>query len=242
MRKVFSKLTALLLTLALVTAMTAPALAEMEDLVIHQPAASSTYYRGHDYAHKVVVGETIPVYVETESLTADYLIKFTCKLCPKGTNTVVWTKNSGTPVEDLVDFTSSIPTKSIKAGTYRFDTYLYAHYNSEDNYLDNSTRRYCAVFIKNLGKPTNVKAVPGKRQVTVKWTKTAGATHYQIWRSTKKTSGYKRITTVKNVSSYVNKSLAKGAKYYYRVRAVRSAGRGKVYGPYSAITPLVTVK
>ena len=79
-----------MLALAFICAMTVPVLAkEFRDLVIHKPAAGSTWYKG----------DKIPMDVETETLDADYLNKFTLKLCPKNSTKTVWTKAS--PKEEI---------------------------------------------------------------------------------------------------------------------------------------------
>ncbi|MBQ6501839.1 MAG: fibronectin type III domain-containing protein, partial [Mogibacterium sp.] len=72
---------------------------------------------------------------------------------------------------------------------------------------------------------------------TVRWSKAANADGYVIYRSTRKKSGYKLIKTIKsgNTVSFVNKKLAKGKKYYYKVRAYRTVGDKNIYGSYSAV-------
>lgn len=87
-----------------------------------------------------------------------------------------------------------------------------------------------------LGKPT-LKLKAGKKKITVKWSEVSGASGYIIYRSTKKTKGYKAVKTVDSGStvSFVNKKLKKGKKYYYKVIAYRTVGDIMVYGDYSAV-------
>lgn len=87
-----------------------------------------------------------------------------------------------------------------------------------------------------LGK-TKVTLTAGSKKIKVKWTKVSGASGYEIMRSTKKSSGYKRIKTIKkgSVVSFTNKKLKKGKKYYYKVRAYRTVNGKRVYGAYSAV-------
>lgn len=85
-------------------------------------------------------------------------------------------------------------------------------------------------------KPT-LKLTAGKRQVTVRWSRVSGATGYVIYRSTKKSSGFRAVKTIGKGSTvkYVNKKLKKGKRYYYKVRAYRTMEGKKVYGKYSAV-------
>ena len=70
--------------------------------------------------------------------------------------------------------------------------------------------------------------------------KAAGAKKYQIYRSTKKGSGYKKIATTTK-AKYVDKKVKKGKRYYYKVRSVRT-GHGTVYSAFSAIKRSKKVK
>lgn len=66
--------------------------------------------------------------------------------------------------------------------------------------------------------------------VTVKWGKVSGATGYYVYRSTKPTSGWTKIATIKSGStvSYKNTGLTCGKKYYYTVTAYRTVS-GKTF-------------
>ncbi len=85
-------------------------------------------------------------------------------------------------------------------------------------------------------------AVPGSVKVTsasstkakVSWNKVSGASGYEVYRSTKKDSGYKRVKTTSS-TSWTNSSLKKGTTYYYKVRAYKTVNGKKVYGAYSSV-------
>ena len=73
-------------------------------------------------------------------------------------------------------------------------------------------------------KPTFTSAKYQNNEVTLKWKKVKGATGYEIYRSTKKNSGYKKIGTIKKGSkvTYIDKKkLKQNKKYYYKIRAVK---------------------
>lgn len=74
------------------------------------------------------------------------------------------------------------------------------------------------------GKPKRVRAthgVPGHTRVW--WPYVWGATSYEVWRSSDYFSAGSLITTV-TATSYDDTPVAEGTTYFYRVRAVNSAG------------------
>ncbi len=81
-----------------------------------------------------------------------------------------------------------------------------------------------------LADPTLKTPKSTKSGVSLKWTKTAGAQGYIIYRKTGSGS-YQKLVTEKGVSnlSYVDKSAKKGKKYTYKVKAYYS----KTYSAYS---------
>lgn len=85
----------------------------------------------------------------------------------------------------------------------------------------------------SLGRPAlRVKA--GRRSAKLRWTAVKGAARYEIFRSTKKNRGYRKIAIRKaSVKKYTSKRLRKGKRYYFKVRAARKVGGKMVYGPLS---------
>lgn len=82
-----------------------------------------------------------------------------------------------------------------------------------------------------------VTLTAGTKKATVKWKKIDGANGYQVYRSTKQSSGFKLVKTIKKGStvSFTNKKLKKGTTYYFKVRAYRTVSGKKVYSSYSAV-------
>ena len=129
---------------------------------------------------------------------------------------------------------TSYTSKSLATGsTYYYKVYAYRTYNGND-----IPGAYSSIAsAKPVLAKTSVKLTAGKKKITVKWSRVSGATGYKIYRSTKKSSGYKCVKTVTkgSTTSYVNKSLKKGKKYYYKVRAYRKSGSRYTYSSYSSV-------
>jgi hypothetical protein len=73
--------------------------------------------------------------------------------------------------------------------------------------------------------PTGLVAFSGSNsQVRLSWDATAGATAYNVKRSTMITGYYGTIATVSGITTYTNTGLTNGLTYYYRVAAVGTGG------------------
>ncbi len=72
--------------------------------------------------------------------------------------------------------------------------------------------------------PASVKASwTGTKNIKVSWGKAPNAEKYEVYRSYKKNSSYKKIATVKGKVSYTDKKASAGKNVYYKVIAVRGA-------------------
>ncbi|MDY5496498.1 MAG: DUF4430 domain-containing protein [Anaerobutyricum sp.] len=82
----------------------------------------------------------------------------------------------------------------------------------------------------------SIKAVKGGK-ASLKWEKNKKATGYQIYMSTKKSSGYKKISTLKSWKkvTYTKKKLKKKKKYYFKIRAYKKAEGKTYYSSYSKV-------
>lgn len=89
---------------------------------------------------------------------------------------------------------------------------------------------YSAVKEKKPAKPTKLKAKAGVKKVKISFKKSKNAKRYEIYRSAKKSSKYKKIKTVKT-NKYTDKKVKTGKRYYYKVRAVNSAGKSPFTKP-----------
>ena len=117
--------------------------------------------------------------------------------------------------------------KAVKAGTI----YTYA----VKPYIGRTAGTYVASKYVCL-RPVTAKVSAARNGVTVRWTKTAGATSYRVYR---KTAGGKYALVKKiggaNALSWTDTNTAKGKTYYYYVRAFKG-------NYYSVASKAVNVK
>ena len=83
------------------------------------------------------------------------------------------------------------------------------------------------------GKPVVTIELDEDGKPMLSWKEVEGATEYQIYRSTKKSSGYKKVDTVED-TVYFDSDAAKGKTYYYKVMAVSEFASG-TYSSYVSI-------
>ena len=94
----------------------------------------------------------------------------------------------------------------------------------------------------NPNAVTNLKIESaGSTNIKISYDK-ANYTGYEIQRSTKPDSGFKKVTyiTKSKTTTYNNKKLKNATTYYYRVRAYKKVKSKKVYGPWSNIVSATT--
>jgi fibronectin type 3 domain-containing protein len=83
--------------------------------------------------------------------------------------------------------------------------------------------------------PTLKLSSPRAKQAAISWNKVAGANGYELYRSTKKATGYKRVTTTTKKVSYTNKKLKSKVRYYYKVRSYKVISGKRYYSDYSKV-------
>ena len=78
-----------------------------------------------------------------------------------------------------------------------------------------------------------LKAKSTKSYVQLTWNACkADGVKYQVYRSTKSTSGFKKVITTSK-TSYKTTKLTKGKKYYFKVRAIKTINGATYYGHWS---------
>lgn len=98
-----------------------------------------------------------------------------------------------------------------------------------------TTAKKQTTTVTKLAAVTGVKVKnSSKKTATVTWKKAKGATGYVVYRATKKNGKYKAVKTITKASTtkFKNTKLKKKT-YYYKVRAVKKAGKKTTYSAYS---------
>lgn len=133
-----------------------------------------------------------------------------------------------------------------KAGTYvdtkrtTGKTYYYKvkAYNSKSSYSTLSNYKYIKVIPST---PSITLSNMISKQVSISWKSINGVTGYQIYRATSKSGKYSKVATLSSKYEPVctDKTVKKGKRYYYKVRAYVKKGSTYTYSNYSTVKSLV---
>lgn len=127
------------------------------------------------------------------------------------------------------------------AKTYYYKVETINKVNGKKGYSGDSA----VVSAKTL-KTTSITAVEatGSTSVRLEWKAVDGSSGYQIYRSTSKDSGYKKVGQVKgkNTKKYEDKTLEAGKTYYYQVRAYKSNSAKNGVSSFSKAQKAWTIK
>lgn len=90
-----------------------------------------------------------------------------------------------------------------------------------------------APFSYGLAKLSASAKLSTFNSISLSYTKVNGVSQYEIQRSTKKTSGFKKIATT-DKTSHLDKSLAINKTYYYKVRGIQKTTNKTFYTNWSS--------
>ena len=143
----------------------------------------------------------------------------------------VYYKKSTASSYELLATTTSTSCKATNladGAKYTFKIHTYKKVSGNNCYNAGKT---CELTM--LKKVTNVKAAKSSNSVKVSWKDIAGQSGYQISQSAKKdgTTIVATYATTSGTSKTV--TATKGKTYYYKVRAYKTEGDKKIYGPWS---------
>ena len=186
---------------------------------------------------KVTVGKTKGVATKQQD-TKSITLKWNRDKAVNGYEIYMSTKkNSGYKKVATISKNSTTSYKKTKlsAGkTYYFKIRAYKTVNKKKVYGLYSSILTTSTKTK---EPKISRVTTGKKKATVKWGKVTGATGYEVYVSTKKSSGYKKAgTTTKNSKVTYTKTKLKSKKtYYFKVRTYRTVAGKKIYSGYSNV-------
>ena len=132
-------------------------------------------------------------------------------------------------------YSNSLSVRKISNSViYTVQVRAYTEISGKKYYGAWSDKAYC------FTQPRITKASVSKNKLTVKWGKVAGATGYDVYVSTKKQSGYKKVASVSSKKTSVTISKLSGKKfsskktYYVYIATKKKAGKntytsGKLY-------------
>lgn len=138
-----------------------------------------------------------------------------------------------TKIATIPSNVSTFTSKGLKSGT----TYYYKIYsviiNSSGKLISKSDVTALTATTLPATPKVKLKALSGKK-IKVSYPKVTGATKYLIYYSTKKSSGYKLLTTTTKLS-YTKTKLKKGVKYYFKVKACKVLSNKNYYSALSSV-------
>lgn len=140
------------------------------------------------------------------------------------------------PVDGSESYTGYFKVKGVDTGTYKIVIYCAACDEKGKLVAGWESFTHSAsvkVSLKMLFWPETIRVKSQNGKVSVNFSKSPGATKYEVFRSTREKSGYKKIATVKD-RKYVDKKVKHKKTYYYKVRAVRDK-HGTIRSDYGAI-------
>ena len=137
---------------------------------------------------------------------------------------------SGTEAQIATPSTNSYSDSTVTNGTKYF--YVVSAYNAYGQ-SGNSSEVSATPALSVPAAPTGLTATAGNAQVMLVWTASAGATSYNVKRSTTNGSGYQTVSSP-TTSSFTDKPLTNGTIYYYVVTAVNSSGESSASTQASA--------
>ncbi len=130
--------------------------------------------------------------------------------------------------------TVSYKVQNLKSGkTYKFRVKAYKTSNGKTFWSDATPT--ITVTTKPLA-PSITKLTTTKGKVSFTWSDVSRESGYQVYYSTKKSSGYKKVSSYKaNVVKGSKSKLTRKKTYYFKVRAYKKTASGTVYSSWSSV-------
>ncbi len=128
---------------------------------------------------------------------------------------------------------TSYKVQKLKAGTtYKFR--IKAYVKDEGTIWGEATSTI--VTATRTATPKITKLTAAKAKAAVVWSNVDGENGYELYASTKKDGGFKRVAVTKaNAAKATVSKLSSGKTYYFKVRAYKTVDGAKMYSAWSAV-------
>ena len=122
--------------------------------------------------------------------------------------------------------------KKLKSGVkYKFRIKAYMEKNDKTHWSES----YASVSAATKPAKTTLSVTSSNGKAYLSWKNVSGESGYQVYYATKKDGKYKKLTTTKANKLKYSKKLAKGKKYYFKVRAYKKVNGKTIYGSFSTV-------
>ncbi|WP_290772559.1 hypothetical protein [Anaerofustis sp.] len=174
---------------------------------IYSPSHKKVYYKGEKISVKAVVKD---LYMNDYTAVVGFLMNSKGKEVSEGSTKFF---------ESTYTYKTTLSTKKASSGS---NFVVVGITDATDPSGESVELALTEIKVATLKAPTKLKAKSGKRKVSLSFKKASGGKKYEIYRSTKKTKGYKKVKTTTSYK-FTDKKLKKGKRYYYKVRTVRGS-------------------
>ena len=129
---------------------------------------------------------------------------------------------------------TSLKISKLKAGTaYKFKVRAYT---KDDGTIWGANSSVFATATKPKTPSITKISSSSKGKASLTWSNVSGESGYQVYYSSKKDSGFKKVASYKvNVVKGSKSKLTSGKKYYFKVRAYKKTDSGTVYSSWSTV-------
>lgn len=126
-------------------------------------------------------------------------------------------------------------SKKLTAGT-QYEIKIMSLTKSGKKTTELSAQKLKVVTVTAAPSIASAKRSKNGTSVALKWKKVSGVSGYEIQMSTKKSSDFEKITTLKaKTKSYTKKNLSKSQTYYFRMRTYKTINGKMFYSGWSKV-------
>ena len=191
MSSVLRRMTTILVAICLIATMSLSVFASVKDddgfIEVDSPNDGTVFYQGEKLHYEFTSYDTWK-YLYTQPYV--FIRK-------ESNHEFYYTQEKGfVEVDGYNTYSGSYNTKNLPIGEYTFSVmhFAYEHVGDYDFYdVDNNPIAVVNFKVKKLLPPNSLKAAAGKKKVSLSFKKATGAQKYEIYRSTSKTKGYKKL-------------------------------------------------